>query len=140
MAAALTSVWAVACDEDSADLFFGREAVIHELISRVKDLALGVCHRSVGERVKSSLVRAGLIYNLKHTALPDSDRWLYEALKPGWRSVGRSWRVASSLAGNLNAGDDIRTKGADRSNDLVAMVEIALKDKRSPRRDPRRSI
>ena len=32
---------------------------------------------------KSSMARAGLIYSLKHDALPDSERWLYETLKPG---------------------------------------------------------
>ncbi|MFN8596132.1 MAG: hypothetical protein U0559_08110 [Anaerolineae bacterium] len=122
----------VSYDEDSADLFFGREAVIHELISRVKDSRWVFVTGPSGSG-KSSLVRAGLIYNLKHTALPDSDRWLYEALKPGRDPLAELARVASSLAGNLNAGDDIRTKGATDPTILSQWVEIALKDKRDRR-------
>lgn len=119
-------------DEDSADLFFGREAVVRQLVSRVKDSRWVFITGPSGSG-KSSLARAGLIHSLKHGALPGSERWLYEALKPGRNPIDELARVASSLAGSLNAGDDLRTKGPDDPTILHRWAEIALKDDRARR-------
>ncbi len=119
-------------DEDSADLFFGRERLVAELVDRVRE-ARWVFVTGPSGSGKSSLVRAGLLHSLKHAALPDSDRWLYEALRPGREPLTELARVASSLAGTLNAGEDIRTTGRTDHTILHQWAEVALKDKRERR-------
>src|SRR5512135_1762838 len=66
-----------AFDEQDADRFFGREKLVAQLVSRVKDSRFLVIAGPSGSG-KSSLVRAGLVHALKQGALPNSDRWLYE--------------------------------------------------------------
>jgi hypothetical protein len=71
-----------AFEEQDADLFFGREALVTELIGRVRDLRTVFITGPSGSG-KSSLVRAGLIPALRAGGLPESDRWLYATMKPG---------------------------------------------------------
>ncbi|MEM7126519.1 MAG: hypothetical protein AAF702_09350 [Chloroflexota bacterium] len=113
-------------------LFFGREKTIKELISRVEQSRFIVIAGPSGSG-KSSLVRAGLIYQLKQGGLSGSDRWLYETLKPGRNPLEKLARVTSSLAGLLNAGDDVRTKGQTDPTIFHKWVDIGLKDERSRR-------
>jgi hypothetical protein len=63
--------------EDQADLFFGREALITDLVTRVKEARFVVIARPSGSG-KSSVVRAGLIPALKQGANPKSGRCLTE--------------------------------------------------------------
>src|SRR5688500_3091492 len=69
-------------EEEDAELFFGRERLVHELTGRVKESRTVFITGPSGSG-KSSLVRAGLIHALKHGAIKSSDRWLYETMKPG---------------------------------------------------------
>src|SRR5688572_20065461 len=71
-------------EEEDADLFFGRERLVQDLISRVKE-SRSVFTTGPSGSGKSSLVRAGLIHALKHGAVKNlhSERWLYETMKPG---------------------------------------------------------
>src|SRR5687768_2790122 len=71
-------------EEDDAELFFGRERLVEDLISRVKESRTVFITGPSGSG-KSSLVRAGLIHALKKGAIKDShsERWLYETMKPG---------------------------------------------------------
>ena len=71
-----------AFEEQDADLFFGREALVTELIGRVRD-ARTVFITGPSGSGKSSLVRAGLIPALRTGGLPESGRWLYATMKPG---------------------------------------------------------
>src|SRR4026207_1733383 len=98
-------------EEEDAELFFGREKLIEDLVNRVKESRTLFITGPSGSG-KSSLVRAGLIHALKQGAINAlrSERWLYETMKPGRDPIGELARVASSFAGTLSAGEDIRTK------------------------------
>jgi energy-coupling factor transporter ATP-binding protein EcfA2 len=71
-------------EEEDADLFFGRERLVEDLVSRVKE-SRSVFITGPSGSGKSSLVRAGLIHTLKQGAIKNlhSERWLYETMKPG---------------------------------------------------------
>ncbi|HLO33351.1 MAG TPA: AAA family ATPase, partial [Anaerolineales bacterium] len=71
-------------EENDADLFFGRERLVEDLLGRVQASRTVFITGPSGSG-KSSLVRAGLIYALKQGAIKDlhSERWLYETLRPG---------------------------------------------------------
>ena len=73
-----------AFEEEDADLFFGRERLVEDLLGRVKESRTVFITGPSGSG-KSSLARAGLIHALKGGAIQDlhSERWLYETLKPG---------------------------------------------------------
>ncbi len=78
--------------EQDADLFFGREALVADLLARVKASRFIVVAGPSGSG-KSSLVRAGLLPVLRRgvshipaiaaQVIPRSDTWLYAVLKPG---------------------------------------------------------
>ncbi|MBI5563309.1 MAG: SUMF1/EgtB/PvdO family nonheme iron enzyme [Chloroflexi bacterium] len=119
-------------DEGDADLFFGRETSIANLTTRLNTTRALFITGPSGSG-KSSLARAGLIAGLKRGALPGSDRWLYETLKPGREPMTELARVASSLAGTLRAGEDIRTKGGADASQLAQWIEVVLKDDRARR-------
>ncbi|MFN8596130.1 MAG: SUMF1/EgtB/PvdO family nonheme iron enzyme [Anaerolineae bacterium] len=118
--------------ESDADLFFGRETIIADLTTRLKTTRALFITGPSGSG-KSSLARAGLMAGLKRGALPGSEQWLYEALKPGRDPLAELARVASSLTGALSAGEDIRTKGAADPALLANWLEVALKDDRNRR-------
>jgi ABC-type uncharacterized transport system fused permease/ATPase subunit len=71
-----------AFQEKDAGLFFGREQVVGDLLSRVK-LSRAVFITGPSGSGKSSLIRAGLIPALKQGAIDDSDAWIYETMVPG---------------------------------------------------------
>src|SRR5512133_134304 len=67
-------------EEEDADLFFGRERLVNELVGRVKE-SRAVFITGPSGSGKSSLVRAGLIHALKQGKLKGSEHWLYEIMK-----------------------------------------------------------
>ena len=69
-------------EEEDAELFFGRERLVTELVGRVKESRTVFITGPSGSG-KSSLVRAGLIHALKQGKIKSSERWLYETMKPG---------------------------------------------------------
>src|SRR6266498_144742 len=71
-------------EEEDADLFFGRERLVEDLVNRVKESRTVFITGPSGSG-KSSLVRAGLIHALKQGAMKDrhSERWVYETITPG---------------------------------------------------------
>ena len=71
-----------AFEEEDAELFFGRERLEEDLLSRVKT-SRAVFITGPSGSGKSSLVRAGLIPAMKQGAIKNSERWLYEIMMPG---------------------------------------------------------
>ena len=71
-----------AFEEEDANLFFGREKLVDDLVSRVKDSRTVFITGPSGSG-KSSLVRAGLLYALKRGNIKNSQHWLYATMKPG---------------------------------------------------------
>ena len=69
-------------EEEDAELFFGREKLVEDLVSRVKDSRTVFVTGPSGSG-KSSLVRAGLIHAMRQGKIKSSERWLYATLKPG---------------------------------------------------------
>src|SRR5947209_11624187 len=73
-------------DVGDADVFFGRERLVAELVSRLAGSnLLGVVGPSGSG--KSSAVRAGLLPALAAGVLPGSDRWTVAVLRPGEHPV-----------------------------------------------------
>jgi WD40 repeat protein len=119
-----------AFSEDDADRFFGREMLIAELIERVKVAHFLVIAGPSGSG-KSSLVRAGLLHQLKHNALSNSDRWLYATLTPG-RDPIESLALAVSRLKSPDLGDYLRQHSTD-PNALHKCAESALSDLKDQR-------
>ena len=67
-----------------AELFFGRERLVGELVGRLADSALLAVVGPSGSG-KSSLLRAGLLPALAAGALPGSEQWQQFLLRPGAR-------------------------------------------------------
>jgi WD40 repeat protein len=72
--------------EANADLFFGRDVLIADLVERVRRAPFLAVLGASGSG-KSSVVRAGLISILKGGALPGSESWRYITMKPGVRPL-----------------------------------------------------
>src|SRR5688572_1788525 len=83
-------------EEEDAELFFGREMLVHELTGRVKASRTVFITGPSGSG-KSSLVRAGLIHALKHGAIKSSERLLYGTMKPAREPIKDLALAFSSL-------------------------------------------
>lgn len=119
-------------EEEDAELFFGREKLVDDLVSRVKDSQTVFVTGPSGSG-KSSLVRAGLIHALKRGAIKNSERWLYATMKPGRDPIGELGLVVSSLASSTNPEDEIRAKAMKDENIFARWSEIVLKEGREKR-------
>jgi WD40 repeat protein len=119
-------------EEEDAELFFGREKLIEDLVSRVKDSHTLFITGPSGSG-KSSLARAGLIHALRQGAIKGSERWLYATMKPGRDPIGELGRATAGLAGTTNVEDEIRGKGGTNASIFARWCEIALKEGREKR-------
>jgi WD40 repeat protein/transcriptional regulator with XRE-family HTH domain len=121
-------------EEEDADLFFGRERLVEELVRRVETSRAMFVIGPSGSG-KSSLMRAGLIHALKQGAIESlhSERWLYETLNPGRDPMAELARVISSLAGTTRAGEELRESAPTDPGILGQWCEIALKEGRQKR-------
>src|SRR6266508_2092382 len=83
-------------EEDDADLFFGRERLVADLVSRVKESRTVFITGPSGSG-KSSLVRAGLINALKQGTIKElhSESWLVATIKPGREPINALARAVA---------------------------------------------
>jgi WD40 repeat protein/DNA-binding SARP family transcriptional activator len=80
-----------------AELFFGRERLVEELVGRVAESALVAVVGPSGSG-KSSLLRAGLLPALAAAKLPGSERWRQVLMRPGQRPASE---LSRALTGDL---------------------------------------
>jgi WD40 repeat protein/energy-coupling factor transporter ATP-binding protein EcfA2 len=80
-------------DEEHAEFFFGRDADIQRLTEQLKGTRFIAVIGSSGSG-KSSLVRAGVVPELKKGVLPESDTWAVRVFTPGAHPL-------AALAANL---------------------------------------
>jgi hypothetical protein len=113
--------------EDDADLFFGRESLIADLVARIATVPWLVVAGPSGSG-KSSLVRAGVIPALKRGALPASDRWLYATLTPGRDPIESLALAMSRLARTPGAGQYVRAH-ATEPGAVRDVIESLLSDR-----------
>ncbi len=104
-------------EEKDARLFFGREALVAELVDKVRQWPFLAVMGPSGSG-KSSVVRAGLIPELKAGALPGSESWLYTTLKPGVRPLDA---LAVALA---------RLKTGDSAEAVLSMRRLLAEEER----------
>ncbi len=117
-------------EEEDAELFFGREKLVDDLVSRVKDSRTVFVTGPSGSG-KSSLARAGLIHSLKQGAIKGSDRWLYATMKPG-RDPLESLANAFSRLKSPELGNYFR-QHVDQVKVLHECAESALTDNKYQR-------
>ena len=118
--------------EQDADLFFGRERLVEDLVSRVKESRTVFITGPSGSG-KSSLVRAGLIHTLKQGVLKShySERWLYETITPG-REPLKELALAFSRLKGPDLADYFRAH-ANESDILNKCAESVLSGNRDQR-------
>lgn len=119
-------------EEEDAELFFGREKLVQDLVGRVKDSRTVFITGPSGSG-KSSLVRAGVIHALKQGTIPNSERWLYATMKPGREPIQTLAGAVAGLVMSTNAEDEIRAKALIDESIFARWCEIALKDGRDKR-------
>lgn len=119
--------------EKDAELFFGREKLVSELVRRVQESRAVFVTGSSGCG-KSSLVRAGLIPALRHGAIKEqhSEEWLYLTMKPGRDPIEALSDAFSRLTQNPEAGNYVR-KNATNPDVLHQRAQSILSDDENQR-------
>ena len=110
-------------DVGDADLFFGRERLVAELVARLAGASLlGVVGPSGSG--KSSTVRAGLIPAVRSGVLPGSDEWLVAVMRPGEHPMRELARALQTTLAAPNSGDDARATLRDIPSGTHALVVV----------------
>jgi len=114
--------------EADADHFFGREALIGDLVQKARATAFLVVLGPSGSG-KSSVVRAGLIPALKRGAVPGSEHWMYcPPLKPGARPLNSLASVLISMPRGAALGHvfDLHERLANSDDALLLAADTLL--------------
>ncbi|MEP6896284.1 MAG: WD40 repeat domain-containing protein, partial [Chloroflexota bacterium] len=117
-------------EEEDSELFFGREKLVEDLVSRVKESRTVFITGPSGSG-KSSLVRAGLIPALKNEAIKNSHQWLYATLKPG-RDPFEALASAFSRVKSPELGDYFQ-QNIDKPEILHKCAEAVLSERSDQR-------
>lgn len=93
-------------EEEHAAFYFGREALVRQLLQRMEGMGQADGTNATGRFLavlgasgsgKSSLIRAGLIPQLRAGAIPGSEGWHIRLLKPGQRPLTTLIHTLSTL-------------------------------------------
>ena len=114
-------------NEEDAELFFGREKIVADLVERVRKSRTVFITGPSGSG-KSSLVRAGLIPALKQDSIGGGATWLYATIKPGREPINTLARALAGLVMSTNADDEIRAKAFTDETIFTRWCEIALQN------------
>ena len=123
-----------AFQETDEEDFFGREALVQQLVERLAGAESGATSRFLAivgpsGSGKSSVVKAGLIPSLRHNALPGADKWFITEMVPGNNPFAELesalWHVAVDAPPNLV--DPMRrdTRGIIRTLERILPLENA---------------
>ncbi|MCB0034069.1 MAG: protein kinase [Anaerolineales bacterium] len=124
-----------AFQESDADDFYGREALVQQLVGRLQDGYEALDGRFLAVvgpsgSGKSSVVKAGLIPALRNGALPNSDKWFITEMVPGNSPLEELelalWRVAVDAPPNLVEPMKRDTGG------ILRTIRRILPDERAP--------
>jgi WD40 repeat protein/serine/threonine protein kinase/DNA-binding XRE family transcriptional regulator len=119
----------LAFDEADMENFFGRETLIHSLLSRLgegSDLARFLALIGPSGSGKSSLARAGLIPALRQGGLPGSDSWYMVTFTPGAQPLAELARQLCSVAPRTVEAGDLQTVLAADELGLVRAARLVL--------------
>jgi WD40 repeat protein len=107
-----------------ADVFFGRERLVAELVARlVGSTLLGVVGPSGSG--KSSVVRAGLLPALAADVLPGSARWLRVLLRPGNHpNAALAGALSSVLPGLAESANPVRAAAQTLESDQRVVIVV----------------
>ena len=125
-------------DVDDADVFFGRERLVSEMVARaVAEPLIGVVGPSGSG--KSSLLRAGLLASLRGGALPGSERWGIALLRPGEHPLEAIERARSAAPGDerlVLAIDQFEEvfSACDDERERAAFIDVVVAYAREERR------
>jgi len=119
-------------EEEDAELFFGREKLVEDLIRRAKESRTVFVTGPSGSG-KSSLVRAGLIHALKQGAVKEShsENWLYATMRPG-RDPFEALAGAFARLKSPEFGDYVRAN-ASKPVVLQKCAEAVLSERKDQR-------
>jgi DNA-binding SARP family transcriptional activator/WD40 repeat protein len=85
-------------DVEDAEVFFGRERLLAEMVARLAGAPLLAVVGPSGSG-KSSALRAGLLASLAAGVLPGSERWRIALLRPGAHPLGALDQATDGVAG-----------------------------------------
>jgi WD40 repeat protein len=111
--------------ESDATRFFGRDALIATMLEKVRKSPFLAVLGPSGSG-KSSVVRAGLIPQLRAGALPSSERWLYcPALRPGPRPLNSLAAALINMPNGAALGNlfDLQERLATREDALLIAAD-----------------
>lgn len=111
--------------EADAPFFFGREALVTDLLKRVQQ-ARFVCIAGPSGSGKSSLAQAGLLHALRQGKLPGSEQWLLGDMTPKGNPIEQLARVMARLAQSPTAAQYLRENGLNDPLALHVQVDTLL--------------
>jgi hypothetical protein len=112
--------------EANADLFFGRDTLVADLVERAGRAPFLAVLGASGSG-KSSVVRAGLIPMLRGGALPGSEHWRYVIFKPGARPLDAlAAELAKLQGGDLGAALTLSCQLAESDRTLLLAADMLL--------------
>ena len=112
-----------AFQESDAQFFFGREALVDDLLERVETSTFITISGPSGSG-KSSVARAGLFHALRTGRLEKSDQWLLATMKPEGNPIDQLARSFARATKSIAAAKEIR----QNPHAFIDQVDIHLTD------------